>query len=323
MATSGQYAVLDNNNLKGLFLSIYEEQQAGNWAFDIGMYVPSDRETENYGWLGGSPQLEELRNEAKAEEAFNKFTLNLTNKEYAKAIDFRDIDLRRDKLGMIETRLGEFAQNAQEHWKSLESTLILNGTTSGYTAYDGVVYYSASHLESGTAQKNLLTSSEIGALDTTSTTVPTPDEAAKVLQGMIGWFYSLTDDKGNQINGQAKSFQFQVGTINLWAPLSQAATGMNLASGASNPVAGLLSRGIKVDVVLNPALSALTTNIFAFRTDSATKPFILQEEIGIDAQVLDETSDHYKKFRRRQLSLYTSRAAGYGRWQSALKATLS
>jgi phage major head subunit gpT-like protein len=323
MATTGEYGILDNKNLIGLFDKVYEEQINGIWSRSLGNLITSSLETETYGWLGAAPALEELKGEAVTAEAMNKFTYTLRNKEYAKSIIIRDTDKRRDKIGQIEMRLNEFAAQTATHWNTLTSSLITNGATSGYNSYDGTTFFSASHSESGTAQKNLVTASELSVLNVNTATAPTATEAADVIQAIIGHFYTFTDDKGQQINGQARDFTIMVGTVALWAPLSHAASAMNLASGASNPVQGLLTKGIKINVMLEPSLSASTDKVYAFRNDSAVKPFILQEEVAVDPQMTDENSDEYKKFRRYLFSVYTSRAAGYGRWQSAIRATLS
>jgi phage major head subunit gpT-like protein len=323
MATSGTYAFLDNKNLIGMFDEMYEAQLNSMWARDIGMIVNSNMETETYGWLGGAPVLEELKGEAKTIDGLNKFTYTLRNKEYAVQMLIKELDLRRDKLSMIEKRIGDLSQKAADHWNTLAATLLTNGATSGYNSYDGTTFFSASHSESGTAQKNLVTSSELADLNVGTATAPTPDEAAKVVQALIGHFYTFTDDKGSAINGTAKSFSIYVGTVPLWSAFSTAVSANNLTSGASNPVIGLRASGVTVDVKLIPALSASTDKVYAFRNDSIVKPLILQEEVPLDPQMTDTSSDEYKKFRRFIFSLYTSRAAGYGRWQSAIRATLS
>lgn len=319
MATpTGQYALLDNKNLIGLFDKIYEEHFADSWATRVGTYVGSTLATETYGWLGAAPSLEELKGDM-AEEQFNKFSYALANVEYAKAIKIAEKDMRRDKIGQLQMRIGEMAEKAAMHWNSLVTTLI----TSNGNGYDGAAFFSTSHAESGSNQKNLLTSTEVSALDVTTATAPTPDEAAKCVQGVIGKFYELTDDKGDPINGTARDFTVMCPTAEIWGPMRHAVAAENLSSGASNPLRGLQGEGIKIDVVLNPLLRAQTSNFYVFRNDSPVKSFILQEEVAVEPVVSSKDNDEYIKFRRFLFSIYTSRAAGYGRWQSAMKATLS
>jgi phage major head subunit gpT-like protein len=319
MATAGTYATLDNRNLKELFRNNYEGAVNAGFASKIGMLIPSDSATETYGWLGAAPALEELLAEAKAQEGMKQFSYTLTNKEYAKAISIAEKDLRRDKLGQLEIRMQEFAAKAAEHWDALVASLIVTVGNS----YDGTTFFSATHAESGSNQVNALTNSHIGDLNVTTATDPTADEMAKIIPQVIGKFHGLTDDKGDPINGSAREFVILCGTANIWGPTLHALKANNLTSGASNPVVSVQADGYRITTILAPRLASLTTSFYVFRTDSVVKPFILQEEVPLDFQMTDNNSDEYKKYRRYTTSIYTSRAAGYGRWQSAMKATLS
>lgn len=321
MAALGQYSALDNRNLIGIWERMYETAMGGIWAPRIGRVIPSNCATETYDWLGAAPYLTEQLGEAAAEEQLKNFSYTLKNKEYSAALKIAQKDLQRDKLGQLNTRIGEMSQNTAEHWNDLVSTLITDGTTG--QGYDSVAFFHTAHAESGTSQANLLTSSEVSTLNVTTTTAPTATEAAAALLGVIGKFYGLTNDKGKPINGTARSFTCMVGTSELWGPMQTAVSANVLSSGVDNPIAGLRTKGISVDVIFNPLLSASTTQFYVFRNDAVVPAFILQEEIPVDPQSTDQNSDEYKKFRRFIFSVYTSRAAGYGRWQSAMKATFA
>lgn len=319
MATAGTYAVLDNENLIPLFDKHYEAALGANFSANIGMALGSDSETETYGWLGAAPSLDELKSEAITEEGLKQFTYSLRNKEYAKALKFKEKDMRRDKIGQIENRIGEFAEKAAEHWDSLVATLI----TDNGTAYDGASFFSTAHAESGSSQVNALTSSHVSGLNVATATAPTASEVAGFLPEVIAKFHLLTDDKGDPINGNARSFKIMCGTAPIWSAFLAALGVQNLTSGATNQVMSVKAIGYTFDLVLTPRLSSVTDKFYIFRTDSRVKPFILQEEVPITPEILGRESDEYKKFRRFVYSIYTSRAAGYGRWQSAMSATLS
>lgn len=322
MASSGTYAVLDNKNLIGLFDQLYEGSLNKLWSNNLSTPISSDSETEDYGWLGAAPSLVELKNESKAEEGFAQFTYALKNKEYARAIAIREKDMRRDKIGQLSARVGEVAQKAAEHWDTLTAAAIVaNGN-----AYDGVAYFAATHAESGSNQKNLLTASEYAKLNVGTTTAPTVAEMADILPYLIGHFHTLTDDKGDTINGNATSFTALCGTVSIWAALSGALASVNITDSSgmrTNPVVGVIGGGYQIKAQLVPALSSFTTDFFIFRNDGAVKPFIHQEEVPLDALMSGTDNDEYIKYRRFIFSLYTSRAVGYGRWQSAIRATLS
>jgi phage major head subunit gpT-like protein len=316
---SGQYAFLDNRNLIGLFDQLYEGGLNASWSKGVASAVSSDRETENYGWLGAAPALSTFTGDSSPETGLAKFTYNLTNQEHGATLRILEKDMRRDKLGQLEMRLGELAQKAVEHWDAITTTAI----TANGNSYDGTTFFSTAHAESGTSQVNACTNSHITALDTASSTVPTADEMATIIPQVIGKFYTFTDDKGDPINGNARNFTFLCGTVPIWAAATHALTATNLTSGASNQVQGLLSKGISITPVLSPRLASSTTKFWMFRNDGPIKPFIHQEEVALDPKMTDQTSDEYVKFRRFIFSIYTSRAVGYGRWQSAIQCTLS
>jgi phage major head subunit gpT-like protein len=320
MSSAGTYQTLDNRNLVGLFDQFYEASLNAGLSLRVGTLLGSDMETETYGWLGGSPSMDELKSEAVTQSGLRSFTYALRNKEYATSLLIREKDLRRDKLGQISIRVQEMAAKAAEHWDVLRAAAVIaNGT-----GYDGLAFFANNHLEgdSGT-QKNLLTASEYTNLNVGTAAAPTADEMAKIIPDLLGHFHTFKDDQGDPVNGGARNFVIEVGTVALWAPTLHALKANQLTSGASNPVVSVQADGYNVAVALNPRLSSITDSIFAYCTDGPVKPYILQEEIGIDPQMTGTESDEYKKFRRFVFSIYTSRAVGYARWQKAIKATLS
>lgn len=319
MAT-GQYAALDNRNLIGLFDQLYEGGINATWSNAIATPITSDRDTENYGWLGAAPALAAFTGDDKPESGLKSYAYNLTNVEYAASMRILEKDMRRDKLGQIEGRLGEMAQKAAEHWDALTAAQILSTVT---TTHDGQKFFDTDHNESGSNQVNDCSATQVPGLNTSSTTVPTADEMALILPQAIGHFHTLTDDKGDPINGPARDFTLICGTVPIWAAATHALTAMNLSSGASNQVQGLLSKGYRVNAILTPRLSSATTQFWIFRNDAPIKAFIHQTEVPIDPKMTDTTSDEFVKFRRFIFSIYTSRAVGYGRWQSACQYTLS
>jgi phage major head subunit gpT-like protein len=317
----GQYGILDNKNLIDIWEQEYEPALNAQWSSEVGTKVDSTMETESYGWLGAAPSMELMTADQAVEEQFEKYLYFLKNQEYAKTLKIAEKDMRRDKLGMIQLRIGEMAEKAAEHWNTLTcSTLVANPL-----CFDGSNLFSSSHVAGGLpAQINDLTNSQIPALATVSSTAPTPLEAATALNAVLGSFYSFVDDKGDPANGQAKEFMVLCGTTNIWAPMNAACTMLTFAQGAQNPIIGALQgQGIKVKALLIPRLSSLTTQFIVMRTDGKVKALVLQEEVPVQPNTSSRDNDEFIKFRRFLFSVYTSRAVGVLRWQSAIRATLS
>jgi len=316
---TAQYGLLDSRNLIGIWDQMYEPALNGVWATQIGSMVDSNMDTESYGWLGAAPGLEVMTADNPTEEQFKQYAYYLKNVEYAKALKIAEKDLRRDKLGQINLRIGEMTEKAAEHWNQLAAAAIVANPT----GYDGVSLYSTAHPESGTNQSNDVAAGAIPALDVVSATAPTPVEAAAALNAVIGQFYTLTDDKGDPINGQAKDFTVLAGTPAIWSALQYAATATTFAGGQTNQLVGLQANGMKINVLLVPRLSSLTTSFLVFRNDSRVKALFLQNEVDVSPAVSDKTNDEYIKFRRFLFSIYASRAVGVARWQSTIRATFS
>jgi hypothetical protein len=161
-------------------------------------------------------------------------------------------------------------------------------------------------------------------LEVTTTTAPTPYEMAQAILGVIQWFYTLLDDQGEPINGDAKNFLAMV-PVPFWGAAVAAMTGATLNTGAGsvdNPLLALSKdQQINIGVIPNPRLSTWTTSFGVFRTDGRAKPFIMQEEYPVKTLAIAEGSELEKNNRIHRYIVEASRNAGYGLWQHAMKAT--
>lgn len=309
--------------------SFYEQLEAEwqmSWASKIGwLNTGSTQETETYKFLGNSPKFKEwIGGRAASHPKVDGFTIR--NKLWEQTLEFPIDDLRRDKTGQIMVRIGELAQAGASFWEDLLTTLINNGTSG--TAYDAVAFFGTTHpvaesTTGSTTAKNTLTSSELGTLNVGTATAPTPDEAAKIIQGLVGYFHTFKNDQGHLLNSNARSFTLMAGTADVWAPFSTAISQQYLTSGSSNPVSGLKSMGYNFDIVLNPNLTSATDCVYIFRNDGKLKPFILQEETAPTVTVIGAGSEEEFKNRRHLFGTERIGNAGYGLWQFALKATMS
>jgi phage major head subunit gpT-like protein len=316
---------LSSRAIIGRFYQTLEAVLGKSWMTAVSMFFTSNQPYEDYKWLGMSPAMDKWKGSRRPQGLRANAAYHLINEVYDATLEIDIDDLRRDKTGQVMVRVDELAARAALHWEKLGSDLLLNGETA--LCYDGFYYFDADHAEgdSGT-QINLLTASQVPALDVTTTTAPTPYEMAKAILGVIQYFYTLKDDKGEPINGDARSFLAMV-PVPFWGPAVAAMTGATLNTGAGsvdNPLLALAKdQQINIGVIPNPRLSTWTTQFAVFRTDGRAKPFIMQEEYGVQTTALAEGSEEEKKFRRHLYIVEASRNAGYGLWQHAMKATLS
>jgi phage major head subunit gpT-like protein len=285
------------------------------------------QETETYKWLGNVPKFREWVG-GRAAGKPKVETYSIRNKLWEQTLEFGIDDLRRDKTGQIMIRIGELAQAGAAFWEDLLTSLINNGNTSGFTAYDGELYFDTDHpvkeIDAGsTTAKNLVTATEVPALDVTTATAPTVVEAANILLGLVGHFHTFTNDQGHLLNAQARDFTVMVARRRCGVRSRPRSAQAFLTSGQSNPITGLKSKGYNFDVILNPNLTSATDKVYIFRTDAKLKPFILQEETEPKVTVIGAGSEEEFKNRRHLFGTERIANAGYGLWQYAVKATLS
>ena len=307
----------------GMIMTGLKTSFPNDWANLLGMKFDSSQLTETYNWLGASPDLREWIG-GRQMKGLRKEVLSLTNKKFESSLGIARDDMTRDKLGMIQVRIEDLARRALLHWRSLSSTVIVGGTGDTYgTCYDGQYFFDDYHASgsSGT-QKNLLTATEVAALNVTTAAAPTQSEMALAILNTIGYMLAWKDDQGEPANESAAEFLVMV-PYNLWGSALAAATKEVIvgASGAtsSNPI---VTSGFRVRVAMNARLTG-TTVFYVFVTDQPTKALILQEEEGPVVEALAEGSDHAFKEDEYLFGVKCRRNIGYGEWMRAAHCTLS
>lgn len=320
----GTLADLSDPGIIGSFYKDLEDEFQNSWASRIGWYnMGSGQETETYKWLGDVPKFREWIGGRAAGKPKTE-TYSITNKLWEQTLEFNIDDLRRDKTGQIRVRIAELAQAGAAFWEDLLVSLI----NSDGLCYDGQNFFDTDHpvaesTTGSTTAKNEITASEVASLNVSTATAPTPDEAAKIVQGLVGHMMTFKGDQGHLLNSRARNFTILTATADQWGAFSTAVSQPALTAGASNPLLGLKSRGYNFEVELIPTLTSATDVVYMFRTDSRIKPFILQEDKAPTVTVIGAGSEEEFKNRRHLFGTERIGNAGYGLWQHALKATLS
>lgn len=282
------------------------------WINDLAMRIQSDQALETYAWLGDAPGLREfIGGRQPAELRENGFVIS--NKDYEGSIAIKSKDMRRDKLGMINIRVNQLADRANDHPAKLLSKLIIDGEST--PCYDGQYYFDTDHQEDASgAQSNDLTS---GA---TTPAKPTADEFGDAIVGAIAAIYGFKDSKGEPMNQSATKFTVMVPTT-LMAPALKAVTAL-LGTGGVSATLPSLKQYFDVTVVPNPRLT-WTTKFATFRTDDAAKSFILQEESIPDVIALGEGTEYEQLHKEQLFGVDWTGNVGYGFWQNAALTTFS
>lgn len=305
-----QFEYITDRAVQGMFFAALESGE-NSWARRLSFLANSDQASEDYGWLGQAPALAEWIGGRSIDE-LREFSFRITNKDFSNALRVREKDMRRDKTGQLQTRIGDLARRVNSHPASLMSALIVAGESS--LAYDGQFFFDTDHVEgeSGT-QSNDLTRAIVAAAN------PTATEMIDGILAGIQAMYGFKDDRGEPINEEAASFAVMVPVPYMTAAV-KAMDQVNLTDGESNI---LRNQGmLNFEMITNPRLP-WTDKFAVFRTDGGVKPFILQQEADAEVDILGPGSDHYFNHKEWLIGTDWAGNVGYGMWQHATLMTFT
>ncbi len=301
---------LTSRAVVGRFYRRLEEYARSAWWTRLAMHFASNQEAETYRWLGMVPQVREWVGGRKVRPLRSQ-GITLVNKTWEATVRVDADEQRRDKTGQIMVRINELARRVATHPNKLLTTLMLGGATAN--GYDGQPFFSTSHAEgdSGTQSNSI-------SHDVTTVTLPTEAEMQEAIVKGIAQIMSVKDDQGEPMNEAAHEF-LVMAPMNFLAPTLAALAGKVIA-GTTNPLAA--GEPFRVDWVANPRLT-WTDKFAIFRTDGSARPFIFQEELPVQIQVLAEGSELEVNENQHQYGVKAIHEAGYGYWQDACLVTLT
>lgn len=301
----------------GEFYRTLEQDTGAGWVNALGMYFGSDQESEEYAWLGDTPVMREWIGGRHA-KGFRENGLTVKNKHFEATIEILVKHLRRDKSGQAMLRIAELADRANSHWASLLSTLIINAEST--VCYDGQFFFDTDHSEGDSGTQSNDISVDISTLPTAVHGVVTLPSVAEfqqaVLQGIIS-IAGFKDDQGEPMNELASQFAVMVPPSLAFAANNALAVPAGTDLEQQNPLGGFT-----VTPVTNTRLSAWTDKFAVFRTDGRVKPFIRQEEDGVNLKAKAEGSEFEFDNDAHQYGIDSWREAAYGYWQQACLVTM-
>jgi phage major head subunit gpT-like protein len=277
----------------------------------------SNQEAEPYVMSGGAPMLHPHKGElvSRLPEIYQ---MTITNIPFEATMDFHKYDMRRDKTGQLMSKVGEMGSKAGDHWNKLLTDLIETGESA--LAYDGVAFFGnhtiGSRLDAPTFL-NLLTTTEIAALDVVDEDNPSQSELAQIIAKMIDHMYTAKDEFGDPVNGTVKKWIVMV-PANMGSALVGAVRNNRLEIGQDNI---LMAQNYSIEPIINQRLTQ-TNAIYVLRQSADFAPFILQSEMELSFEVLGPGSDHYVKHDKVLFTAKASRNVGFGEFLYAAKATL-
>ena len=313
---------LDSRDIVAGFNPAFEGAMENLWFLQISTEVPSDRETEELAWVGQVAQLRRW-NGGRHENPLKKYSTTITNYKYEDTMRISNDDLRRDKTGLLRTRVAQMGVRAATHWNILGGTWITNGEAGNSgLAYDGQFFFDTDHNESGSNQTNDLTATEVPAANVSTTTTLTTTEAADIITQTIAYMQSLTDDQGEPINQGSTSVTVICTKVGHYNGLKMAIGLNNLGTGSgnNNPLLAWNDFPVRVQYVPTSRITAADKLYFVFGNGGPGGAAMFRtEELAPQQYLLDDTFNTSSQL----FGIETNRGVGYGYWQKACLVTLS
>ena len=305
--------------IMGMILSFLEAPSRTPWVTYIAHFnLNATDDLVEYATASATPQMRKWTSGREAKKLFAQ-SVELRTEDFEATVFDRVANWMYDKTGLLKKRVAAFANRSQTHWDKLATEAIELGEST--LTYDGTAFFSASHStnKSGTL-KNLVTASEVAALNVTTAAAPTPAEAVDIIFGLLNHFKTFKDDAGEPIYEDLMSITVMV-PVNMGPAFLQAATAKILASGSSTKDNPLLGTDYEVKILVNPRLTS-TTVIYAF-TNEGDPALICQQRGPVEMSKKAEGSDYEHDTNQWEFGMKANRTVGLFCWQAALKATLS
>ncbi len=289
-----------------------------DWVLQMAFPATSDQPSEQYAWLGQTPQMREWIG-PRLVKSLREQGLTIVNKKFESSLRVLLDDLERDKSGQLVRRINDLVRRGTiGHWVKLLTELIISGEST--TCYDGQFFFDTDHVEgdSGTLSNDI-------TYDAGTTTAPTVAEMADALYNASVQMFLFKDDQGEPINGDLTRVGVMVPPSFMKAANSAVSMDLITNVGATGvETNALTAAGFDISVIPNARLAAdWTTKFMVARMDGVNEPFIRQEEKALVPQAKAEGSDLEFDEDAHDYGVKAKRNVGFAFWQSAVLTTFT
>lgn len=274
--------------------------------------VPSTTDTESYNWLGNVPAMKQWT-DTRDIQGMSAYNYSLKNLHYEVTIGVDRDTLEDDKYNLIQPRIQQLGLEAARFPANQAITALVDGGSTGNNSYDGVTYFSASHVEDGSGlQSNTNTGSGVSLAN-----IRTDLLAARTKMRR------MKDNKGRPMNiipdlviipPDLQDVFEQLITTNLVAGAGVAGTLVGQVAMSNNLMGA-------VDIYVNAYLTD-TSDWFLMATKYPMKPLIYQLRKAPEFNAVTDPND-FVVFNQRQFyyGVDSRFAVGYGMWQTCQRVT--
>ena len=296
---------------KGIRSDFFKHVAGENTSFvdKIAMRIQSSFSNEEYGWLGESPQMEEIEDEIEFQPPTDT-SYTLTNRDYASGLAFKRRQVKDEQSGGIAMRTRQLAQVAASHPNKLLIQSLIDGDSATLGVdYTGEAFFNAAHSARG---QQTATQSNIQ----TGTGTTTAQVAADLNTALAALLDTLGEND--------EPFREDLTKITVGAPPAlmkplKEAVRAQIIDQTSN----VQFEGMAFDFIFTARLTADDANdYYVMDTGNPTKGLVFQDREPLEFIALDRPDDEAAF--TREVYRYKARAtyaSGYGLWQYIQKVT--
>jgi hypothetical protein len=251
--------------------------------------------------------------------ALAQYTKNVTVTDYANKIPFGLSSYRsNDALCLGKARIEGTKLNRKLSEK------IVTHVNGNFTSFDGVALYATTHvIGNQAAQKNLLTASEIPSANVNTVAAPTVLEAKNIILETIEVMRAFKNEHGVAANPGLSDFTIVCNDAIQGRAFKAALTAETLVDGSTNELAVEIKTGaLRIKVFVDTSLSG-SNYVWFFSAEEGNRAILLGNDEPEDMSILDEKSEHARKYKSVLFNQLVRLAIGNGRWYLTARVTLS
>lgn len=249
-----------------------------------------------------------------------EYNFAIKNRKFESSVLLPKDWLVNDKTGNVAQVSGQLANRYAQWRPKLIADLLNNGTTAGtYAAYDGLAFYSASHVYGQGVTVNNIVAFATGA----GPALITAYEAAKSLVKAIQQIMTFLDDRGEPINEDITDLTVVVpaiGNSQMAAVFYQAINLPKLDTGSGsvdNPVFGI-GKAFNIHLLVSPRITG--NNVHLINTSANAAPVVFQENLAERlASIKGAGSDFEHDHDAWEMGMKSVGNTGFGRFTDAVQ----
>lgn len=322
---TGAVQQLNDIELSTTFFETYEAVSEQSLTPRLTSYVRSTQKEREWRWLERGPLMRRWTG-ARSIARLSAKGYRMQTETWDSGLEFGTDEIRHMQTDEWRTRVMELGEEAAEHPERRLVEIIEAGDTE--VCYDGLPFFAgadAAHkpVASNTAIENIndVTATEVPALNVDDLDDVDGVEFAAILIGLVKHMLGFKNEQGLPRNMRMRRFMLMVPLAKMDGAFKTFALEL-VNGGENNPIKSMTDRGFRFEPFVNPLLTDDNV-VYLFNMDQIVRPFIFMEEVGPTTKYLGTGTEQEVLHRRHLFFVERIYDIGYGRYEGAIRATLS